>query len=70
MQFRFLNDVENWTGAQLALAYVLHNPEVSCAVMGTTRLQHLRDNIEASGRIIPDHILQQIRQEHGAMAAA
>ena len=34
------------TGAQAGLAYVLANPRVSCAVFGTTRLAHLKDNVD------------------------
>ena len=35
-RLRFINHVEGWTGEQVALAWVLRNPDVSCAVIGTT----------------------------------
>jgi aryl-alcohol dehydrogenase-like predicted oxidoreductase len=48
-RFGFLNNLSGMTGAQAALAYVLADPGVSCAVVGTTRMAHLLDNIAASG---------------------
>lgn len=48
-RFDFLNHLPDMTGAQAALAYVLADPGVSCAVVGTTRMGHLIDNIAASG---------------------
>jgi aryl-alcohol dehydrogenase-like predicted oxidoreductase len=47
--FEALNHLPEMTGPQAALAYVLANPDVACAVTGTTRLAHLRENIAASG---------------------
>ena len=46
---RFINHVPGWTGGQIALAWVLRNPSISCAVLGTTRMEHLRENLQASG---------------------
>jgi aryl-alcohol dehydrogenase-like predicted oxidoreductase len=51
---RFINDEADWTGAEIALAWVLRRPEVSCAVIGTTRMAHLIANLRASGRLIRD----------------
>jgi aryl-alcohol dehydrogenase-like predicted oxidoreductase len=48
--------------AQSALAYVLANPGVSCAVVGTTRAQHLADNLAASGAKLADATLAHIRR--------
>jgi aryl-alcohol dehydrogenase-like predicted oxidoreductase len=47
--FEALNHLPDMTGPQAALAYVLANPDVACAVTGTTRLAHLRGNMAASG---------------------
>lgn len=47
-RFAFLNRLPDMTAAQAALAYVLANPNVACAVVGTTRRVHLRENLEAS----------------------
>ena len=61
-RFGFLNQVEGMTGAQAALAFVLDNPRVACAVIGTTRLSHLEDNISASGLTLPPEIEARVRQ--------
>jgi len=48
----------NWIGPP--------EPGVSCAVVGTTRLTHLRENLAASGLSLPAETLAKIR---GAQAA-
>ncbi|HEY0435710.1 MAG TPA: aldo/keto reductase [Phenylobacterium sp.] len=53
-RFRFL-------GPQEALGYVLANPDVACAVVGTTRAAHLRTNLAASGRALAPDTLARIR---------
>jgi 1-deoxyxylulose-5-phosphate synthase len=60
-RFGFLDRTPGMTGAQAALAYVLANPDVACAVTGTTRLSHLRDNLAASGLTLPAETLTAIR---------
>jgi aryl-alcohol dehydrogenase-like predicted oxidoreductase len=35
-----------------ALAWVLENPRVACAVIGTTRAEHLAQNVTASGLVL------------------
>ena len=57
----FLNQVAGMTGAQAALAYVLDNAHVACAVVGSTRMRHLRDNIAASGLRLPPEIVERVR---------
>jgi aryl-alcohol dehydrogenase-like predicted oxidoreductase len=43
------------TLAQLAVAWVLQNPNVSAAIVGATRPQQVRENVKASGvRLDPD----------------
>jgi aryl-alcohol dehydrogenase-like predicted oxidoreductase len=49
----FLNQLPDMTGAQAALAYVLANPGVSSAIVGTTRMTHLLENLTAPGRVLP-----------------
>jgi 1-deoxyxylulose-5-phosphate synthase len=61
-RFRFLNEQENWTAGEIALAWVLANPHVSCAVFGTTRLPHLRAAVEASGRSLDGALMSMIEQ--------
>jgi aryl-alcohol dehydrogenase-like predicted oxidoreductase len=60
-RFGFLDRTPGMTGAQAALAYVLANPHVACAVTGTTRLTHLRDNLAAAGSTLPAETLAAIR---------
>jgi aryl-alcohol dehydrogenase-like predicted oxidoreductase len=50
-----------WTQAQVALAFVLSNQRISTAMFGTTRLQHLEDNIAARGLDLPGHICGLLR---------
>ena len=61
-RFGFLDTVPGMTGAQAALAFVLANPHVSCAVTGTTRSAHLLDNIGASDLALPAETLARIRE--------
>ena len=60
-RFRFLHGLAEMTGSQAALAHVLANPAVSAAVFGATRLEHLRENLAASGRSLPAHVTAQVR---------
>ena len=60
-RFGFLNHLSGMTGSQAALAYVLANPAVSSAVMGTTRPAHLSENLAASGMVLPPETLAAIR---------
>ena len=60
-RFGFLNRLPGMTGSQAALAYVLANPGVASAVMGTTRLSHLSENLAASGLVLPPETLAEIR---------
>lgn len=59
-RFGFLNRLQGMTGAQAALAYVLADPGVSCAVVGTTRMAHLTQNLAASGLALPPEVARRI----------
>lgn len=65
-RFGFLGKLEGMTAPQAALAYVLADPNVSCAVVGTTRMAHLTENLAASGMTLPAAVQQQIRQAQKA----
>ena len=65
-RFGFLHQQAGFSGAQAALAYVLANPDVACAVTGTTRRAHLLDNLDASGRALPPELAAAIAQAQGA----
>ena len=60
-RFAFLNRLPEMTGPQAALAYVLANSDVACAVMGTTRLSHLTENLAASGMTLSAPTMEAIR---------
>ena len=46
--------------AQLAIAWTLQNPSVSAAIVGATRPEQVRENVQASGVRLSDSVLQQI----------
>lgn len=60
-RFGFLSKVDGMSGAQAALAFVLDNPDVACAVIGATRMGHLHDDMAASGLTLPPEIMARIR---------
>jgi aryl-alcohol dehydrogenase-like predicted oxidoreductase len=57
---RFLEHEAPLRGGEIALAWVLRKPEISCAVLGTTRMPHLLSNLRASGETLDDELLQKI----------
>ena len=48
---------ENW--AQVLLKFVLSHPAVTCAIPGTSRLAHLRDNMMAGSGVVPDSAIRE-----------
>jgi aryl-alcohol dehydrogenase-like predicted oxidoreductase len=58
--FHFLEQEQRLAAGEIALAWVLRKPEISCAVLGTTRMPHLLANLQASGKTISDDLLQKI----------
>jgi aryl-alcohol dehydrogenase-like predicted oxidoreductase len=58
--FHFLDHEQGLSGPEIALAWVLRKPEISCAVLGTTRMPHLLANLQASSKVISDDLLQKI----------
>lgn len=55
-QFNWINSVAGLTANQIALAFALENPHISCSVFGTTRIKHLEENISAVGLQLSDEI--------------
>ncbi|MDP1525160.1 MAG: aldo/keto reductase [Rhodocyclaceae bacterium] len=45
-------DCASW--AQFALKFVISHPAVTCAIPATTRVDHVRENLAAAGRRMPD----------------
>ncbi|MCL1799769.1 MAG: aldo/keto reductase family protein [Promicromonosporaceae bacterium] len=46
--------------AQMALAWVLQNPNVSAAIIGASRPEQIKENIKASGVKLDDSVMKQI----------
>jgi 1-deoxyxylulose-5-phosphate synthase len=67
-QFHFLERHPRFSAAEISLAWVLRKPEISCAVLGTTRMPHLLDNLRASGATIDDDLLRQISEAQSGFA--
>ncbi|MBJ7410716.1 MAG: aldo/keto reductase [Phenylobacterium sp.] len=65
-RFRFLHRLPGMSGSQAALAYVLSNLGVSAAVFGATRPEHLRENLAASGMVLPAEVMARIRGAQNA----
>lgn len=59
-KFGFLNHLSHMTGSQATLAFVLEHIGVSAAVIGTTRMAHLIENIGASGLTLTPETLAEI----------
>ncbi|WP_091739748.1 aldo/keto reductase [Phenylobacterium immobile] len=66
--FSFLHRRSDITGSQAALAYVLGDPNVASAVIGTTRPAHLAENVQASGVALPADLHAQIVRTQAAVA--
>lgn len=62
-RYGFLHNVPGATGTQLALKYVLDNPDISSAVFGTTTMSHLKENVKAVRVNIPYEIKMQIKRQ-------
>jgi 1-deoxyxylulose-5-phosphate synthase len=52
---------DEWTPAQIALAFVLSNEQIATAMFSTTRFNHLEENIAAVKVDLPDALVRQIR---------
>ncbi len=46
--------------AQLALAWILRLKEVSSVICGATRIEQIDDNVQASGMVLPESIINKI----------
>lgn len=61
-KYRFMSDYEGTKCHSLALQYVLSNPHVNCAIIGTTNPQHLKMSLAASLNEIPRAVKQKIQE--------
>ncbi len=48
------------TLAEMALAWCLHQPQVSSAIVGATRVEHVKENARASDTELPEDVLAAI----------
>jgi aryl-alcohol dehydrogenase-like predicted oxidoreductase len=55
-----LADAAGLSLAQLAIAWVLHNPAVSSAIIGATRPDQVSENVKACGASLDDDLLKRI----------
>ena len=46
--------------AQLAVAWVLQNENVATAIIGASRPEQVRENVAASGVVIPEELMRRI----------
>ena len=58
-------DQNGMTMAQLALAWVLQNPNVSAAIIGATRPEQIADNVKASGVSLDEDTMREIDEALG-----
>ena len=54
-----------WTMAQLAVAWVLQNPNLGCALIGASRPTQVVENVAATGVVIPPEYLARIDEALG-----
>jgi Predicted oxidoreductases (related to aryl-alcohol dehydrogenases) len=59
-QLRPIADELGITMAQLAVAWVLQNPNVGCAIIGASRPEQIAENVAASGVDIPAELMTRI----------
>jgi aryl-alcohol dehydrogenase-like predicted oxidoreductase len=61
-QLKPIADEAGLTMAQLAVAWVLNNPNVSAAIVGASRPEQVRDNAAAAGKKLEPELLKRIDQ--------
>jgi aryl-alcohol dehydrogenase-like predicted oxidoreductase len=54
--------------AQLAVAWVLQNPNVSAAIVGASRPEQVYDNVKASGVRLDTDLMKAIDEAVGSIA--
>ena len=59
-QLRPIAEELDLTMAQLAVAWVLQNPNVACAIIGASRPKQVSENVAASGVVIPPEVMARI----------
>ena len=55
-KFRFLNNFDNLSSSQIALKFVIDNEYVDLALVGTTKIRHLEQNVDCLFKSLPPEI--------------
>jgi aryl-alcohol dehydrogenase-like predicted oxidoreductase len=58
-------DQSGLTMSQLAIAWVLQNPNVSCAIMGATKPKQVKENVKAAGVKLDADVMKAIDKALG-----
>jgi aryl-alcohol dehydrogenase-like predicted oxidoreductase len=58
-------DQAGLTMSQLAIAWVLQNPNVSCAIMGATKPKQVKENVKAAGVKLDSDVMKAIDKALG-----
>lgn len=66
-QLRPIADQAGLTMAQLAIAWVLQNPDVSTAIVGASRPEQLQENVKASGVKLDEEVMKAIDEALGSV---
>jgi aryl-alcohol dehydrogenase-like predicted oxidoreductase len=64
-RLRPIADELGLTMAQLAVAWVLQNPNVAAAIIGASRPEQVTDNVRAAGVVLPGEVLTRIDEALG-----
>jgi len=59
-RLRPIADELELTMAQLAVAWVLQNPNVACAIIGASKPRQIKENVAASGVVLSPEVLGRI----------
>ena len=60
-KFRFLNNIEGFSSAEIALNFVTRNKNIDLVMIGTTKVEHLLENLNSLEKNYPDYIIEKIR---------
>ena len=59
-QYRFINDVGSFSSTEIALNFVARNEYIDSIMIGTTKIEHLLENIESLDKNYPNEIFSKI----------
>lgn len=62
-KYKFINHVDGMTGSQAALRWLLDNPCITSAVVGTTNVEHLKENVASIDKVLSQDVKDRIMRE-------